>query len=641
MPGKIYAQPEGEGWISLEEAIKENLMPVSHKGMPYGYNTMMDLYNLEPQDPATNVFIKKIAYKKIASTTNYESKPNLVVEKVEDFNGQTFQTSDKLNIDSYLDIKINGKKINKKNIIRDDNGWNIIELNGLNKISYIGEYFESPYDYSKEGLRRRKGNHSYKDPPLTTSYYDFPLFSNIYVKLEEPSSLPSEIVALKEQRERENSIYSTPSLKGWTPAKTETLADGTIVEHYNEGVRFIKKPNGDFASFIEPEDSRDPKTLDLIKGIDKSLNNSDNIIGAYQFTFEDGVVATSDGVYDKYFLEEGMTLELNNTSNDNWNIKKKKNHMNFQYTTPFLNITYGQFIGNESIDFLIPAVYFKQNDTPILNAFKFKNEEGEFDIDLYLSGFDINDNFVKTLMYKNVISEFDPKGFKLVGISTPQFYFPTYQAITSQSNNGNIFRIDLANGDFVEYDISDRYTFENFKFTFRDGTILEQIIDKTMGMGQRVFYPDGSKFVGRLMKSPEDTDLLRWFSQDHPEFEYYQGIIYDAEGNESQYNCLDRERKNYEGNRAIAEELIKKYGESTVLEVMSGNIKVGMNINMIKEIGLPPITLDSSGQNYDWYKVTGVGQVTKLNGSTGIGYTHGYIKVDKKTNKIVYIGPKR
>ena len=644
---KINAQPPGEGWVSLKDAVKNNFIPFNHEGMPYGYNHKIKLYNLEPVNISKQVFIDEIAFKN-EKKLKTESNPNLILEGVVGIEKTQFISSDRSSVNGSLELNINNQKVNKKNLKKENNGWMSYKFDNLQRILFIGEFIESP-----SAFVNKKG-----DTP--SSYYDYPIFSNIYVKLGDGSAYIKEVqdyiakeneekkrakaeAEEREYKEKLAKIFTTPQDKGWTSIKSEQLKDGTVVEHYAEGIRFIKKPNGDYASFKEPYDQRDPKTLDMVKGYDLPLDAKSIPVGDFRLTYANGVVGQANRDAEMYIASNGQTLKMEGEL-----IKTKRSYLlpnGMIGYYPTMDITYELFNNpnNESQEFVYGGIknhsYFDITTTR-QNAFSvFTNDsENEHLLNLYIDkagkfaiGEPINEKNKCFYLYK-----FDNNGLVQNEIVIMPGGDINTLPISTKIKEVTTDKIIFENNDYMNYSMGAKFgkpiaVYSDLFLTLNDGTIIEKIEGK-----YRIKSPDGSRYVGTIFPPYDDNYTLTQLRDGIEAItngkspRYWTGYLTTKEGKEIEYkdakNLTEPEKPQQREETEEEKAFYKKYGRDNVFNARLGIVKVGMPLELIR-IFMDPY-LDSESTNSAWYKV---------NVFNGFTTNHWYFRVNKKTGKVEYV----
>ena len=618
---KGNAQPPGQGWIPLGN-IASNLLPTPMDRGTYDFISE-GVYNLP--------LFSKIAFKPFKGGADYGI---IRIKKIENIDpeGKRIKGHESFGISNGFN-KINGSDIKNLNLGVED-GWNIYELDGfgfLERITKLNsnvipkEFFENIYVMYSDDLN---------------AYKEFRT-KEAYKIIEENHNLLSD-------------LYTTPQQKGWNPIKIETLEDGSVIEHYNEGVRFIKKPNGDFASFLSPKDVRNPKTLEIEKGLDKPLDSLQYIIGAYKYTFKNGVKATSDGIYDRYELNDGTIVELNNFSNGirnnnkEFDLKRIREYENLKFTYPLIAIRYISFINPEDapIEFKLDSKKFggQGSNVPYIPmAFKV-NYNGT---DYFFNAWKYEDDVM--IEFNGYIWILDQNGVQSIGIATSDAYFPNLGMVNEITtiNDGykDCIKYVFDNGDYY---IPNK---DEYRLTFKDGTVLESLIVNNRNK-YKVYYPDGSKYVGEMGTSlVRDNhneqiyikDLFKNFmTEGSPELPLKLGTIFYADGSEEEIDLLKQQaeiekQENEAKKKKYAEYLRKyfypKYGKATVDAAVEGNIRVGMSFKMLQDLGFD-FTLRDQLKYSDWYVLF-----------EGLSYDlkpiYRWISVDKETGKVNYVGNAR
>lgn len=625
-PVKIYAQPEGEGWISLGEAIKDSFKPKRHQGF----------INIEPSHFLRQVFIEGIAFKE-NKKRDYRISSYLMTEKVDGFEGNEYRGSDKTKIDQDFEIKINDKKVNKKYISKTDNGWKIYKFDDLQRILFVGEYLPEKYlIISKYG------------------YEEDPIFSNLYVKLGDGSKFIDQALALlqeqkqkqreereaatiKERQERMSKAYSTPSDKGFTKTHSETLKDGTIIEHYKEGIRYIKKPNGDFASFIEPKDKRDPKTLDLIKGYTLPIEDKAKLIGDFQITFANGVIGKKNILDEQYIAPNGDILTINSDliTPENLEIANKL----FIYSPQLYPMDYSIFMGSGSENFASKDLYYFDNEKKYLFIVTIgaTGEKKNLSWSSYVD-YDNKREFTLTETinekpYAGYVYDFSNEGLSQRAVRVErELNGGRYIPVKNKFKNIEEGKYTFENGDYIPFvwtknPLGERVVQYGDAFlTLIDGSTFEKIEDK-----YRIKRPDGSKYVGTL-KGNALTDAAENYIKygKKGKKNFYTGYYTNPKGEEEEYNGgKNRTNPDKVDNDVSPEqqELFKKYGEDNVLNAEFGIIKVGMPLELIRLFWTPTYDGGSAGTSAYTLK-------------TGLGFGKGnrwYFRVNEKTGKVISV----
>ena len=679
-PTILPAQTSDEQWIRLADLMKER----KYSGLWPKYQPSSD--ELEDQ-----IIINKIAYKKTDRKKNIRnySGGRLCLQKIDGMNGTIPIYSSEASVSPYFDLNINGKKIKSKEITTNDEGWKIYEFDDLMRISSIGSFTEIlGYSIQEED-----------------SGYD--LLDYIYVSLGDISGLASQKrnTIIKEAYEN---LFITPQEKGWTPENSETLSDGTIIEHYREGVRTYKKPNGDFATFFEPDDKRNPKTLDLINGKTLSPDSASNPIGAFRITQPNGLIVESDGIYPSFIFNDGSKMNLMDRSKSayyqnykdmlneivdaaNGQIKgidhpqkdiisnyAKMNADKFKGANdkiayfPFFDITFTDFIDPQD-NFIMEkdGNYGSRHRDKRAYDFEYVEPNGEtkhpdFFFFPYRYGqkifrpttmsiWGMNDD----LVYEGISIEYDPSSKNINDTFLESYILFDNNKRTKvkydyiiPNNNNRIYAYDteFENGDrlIVKYDPQERFIIDDDGtiLTLPNGTKLENIEGK-----YKITHPDGSSFVGSIIFGggyPRAIDFYNKYLSTG-EFKYDTGILTKADGKEFNYkggtnleefaqSQAEEKRIAAEKQKALMNSLISKYGKSNVEQAANGNIREGMSIEMLVELGLP-LVYNNSNSTYSWYKlIVGLTDRKQITGSYKLVTQYRMLKVNKSTGKITYIG---
>ena len=652
IPLQLHAQPKGEGWISLEQILKDKYKfekSVDRPDWYWGY--------LSPNGDIFDIsVISKLAYKK--NVDPKDSRSELHLKKITGINEDEIKyicDPKIIEINNNFDIKIGKEKIKSKKLPKDENGWLIYVINDPAGIMAV------------TGINGNK-------------VWDDEIFKNIYVYLD-PAKNP--IPALEEARIEKGRqeiekrkkqfqeflswMYTNPQEKGWTPERTDKLTDGTIVEHYKEGIRFFKKPNGDFVSIIQPEDGRD-RDLNLIKGMDREFPLNTLLVGDYQISFPNKVVLKRKGVDEMALFENGDTLIAGLTiyvlfdhdevargmvenNYDNLNAFQptfpikfytflepekyllKSDYLERKFDDKVSGRSYGtntdhmyEFVEIGSLGYKFKPLTFsyitkdnKNNKTLELKQYRPKDfwSNGNYFTDPFVYWVLMEEN--NPQLYTLGVNGLEAAGFNGdVNGQASGFNLPSYRAFMvpneiSNFNLNNGTRINFKNGDF--YNNNDEY-----HITLSDGTIIEKFSNKNGRGGLKVTHPNGDFFIPYRdynLDTYIDASELTYHI-----FPYAEGTLTKANGKKFEFgnqggNLTEQNAK----DRKEWDALYKKYGKETVLSAAMGGVAIGMPLELLKKVGNP--VLESSGTNYAWYR-----------------YYHRYIRVNKKTGKIDYIGHK-
>lgn len=288
IPIKLLAQTPDEKWISLGDCLellkKDETKEWNQYDSDYKYS-----YNFYPKSDelSDQIIINKVAYKRHNIKNPQFYPASLFLQKIDGMNGTTPIYGGSVSVSYDLDIRLaDGKKIKNKEIPTNEEGWKVYDFNDLMRISSIGTFTSKGVINLNETSR---------------------LLNNIYIALADTKQLEGERRnAIMEQAYKD--LFVSPNAMGWTPASTEKLSDGTIVDHYSQGVRTYKKTNGDFATFIERDDIRNPKTLDLISGATLPIDSASYPIGAFKITQPNGLILESDGIFTSLNFLDGNRL---------------------------------------------------------------------------------------------------------------------------------------------------------------------------------------------------------------------------------------------------------------------------------------------------------------------------------------------
>ena len=649
IPLQLHAQPKGEGWISLEQSLKDKYKfekSSNNPGWVWGH--------LKPNPDIFDIsVISKLAYRK--NVDPKYSNSELLLKKITGINEDEIKyicDPRTIEINNNFDIKIGKEKIKSKKLPKDEDGWLIYDINDPAVIMGV------------TGINGEK-------------IWDNEIFKNIYVYLD-PAKNP--IPALEEARiEKERQeiekrkkqfqeflswMYTNPQEKGWTPERTDKLTDGTIVEHYKEGIRFLKKPNGDFVSIIQPEDARD-RDLNLIKGMDREFPLFTNLVGDYQITFPNKVVLKRKGVEEMALFENGDTLIAGLTIYllfDNDEVARgmeKNNYENLNTFRPTFPIKFYTFLepekyffksdyikkifddkvtGSRNMDNIPEEMYefnsnrYRHEQKPLTFSYITKDNKNNKTLELnnyvprdfWSNGNHFTDPFVYWVLreennpqlYTLGVNGLEATGF--IGKVHEDTY--SYFMIPNEISNFNENRINFKNGDFYNFD--DEWGIKDVEchITLSDGTVIEKFTKKNGRAGVKITHPNGDFFIPY-----SDYNLNKYidaFELTYHIFPYTEGALTKANGKKFEFgnqgvNLTERNAK----DRKEWDALYNKYGKETVLSAAMGGVAIGMPLELLKKVGNP--VLESSGATYAWYR-----------------YYHRYIRVNKKTGKIDYIGHK-
>ena len=612
-PISAFAQPPGEGWVKLGDYIK---------GV-YNYDKKEHWYTL-PLGKQDFLPIEKIAYKKI-NGKNQDKSYICIGGKPTFKNGNI---SDKFSnwVYVYSNFKIqegNGnsaKVLNPKDMYTDNEGWTIYSLNPMEPafITNINDVKKGPESNIWDNIYVLPGKLNY-----------FALIENHQKEESEKQRIAEEKAAEQKRLEKEKAYqnmltqtFTTPSNKGLSLVKTENLKDGTVVEYY-DGYRFFKKPNGDFASFKENKDERDPKTLEVVSGRSKPIDAKSYLVGAYCITLPNNIKLTGDGLTDIYIIPNGDILKYNKN-----NIKT-----NLEGNVSSGSLTYSDFFNPGDIK----DIYKNAHDEFIYYP---KNSES-FPLYFEEIGFFKTPNFFKKNIYghyegNNSILFYDinENGLYQSGIkwNTGNFlyHFKTRKKIKSFIPDYEHPSIEFEDGDYLyrKVDEGDQQTL----YHLENGFVIEGF---NVNYGTyKITFPNGDKFVGKISDPSEpgtNNKGLTVFISDFDEItnDYgwlKNGILTTANGKEIEY--IDGETaqdiaKKEAAQNAEVQKIYKKYGSDFVDSARFGIIKVGMPLELIRMFMNPSKDMESG--SFTWYNV---------NVSNGFSTKHWYIKVNNKTGKV-------
>lgn len=632
---KTQAQTSDENWVSLGEYLKDvyELQP-DGTSKPKGW-----LLALLPKEESWDIlrFVSKVAYKK--NEGDFLPNTNLHINKLLKFDLENPEfDQNEIIISHGFDISQNGNKTKSKKIPVNDEGWKIFDLDGVGVITGV------------TGIRKEEG-------------IDSPIFKNIYVALS-PDKNPSNMAISKVQELRneiDRNVFTTPQTMGWSPVKTEKLDDGTIVEHYDEGIRHFKKSNGDFISFKQLDDIRDSKTLDIKKGMDQDISNSSekkNPIGSFQLTLPNGIVLIGNGITNEIRFNNGSKLVSDNDGSIYNPIELKNGTMAYPALLPISYATLLDYKSYDNVDsrFLkLPDDYTKrfnseyvdlkfrpsdngikplkfiyiEDDKPNKNITAVKAKINENSHDEYLI-------FTSPSKYEDICAQLyypDDSGLSSYGfLESYKPYFAPLEIkevkIEGEGYDKKIF-FNFINGDYIIYGRS--FIPSELHLTLKDGTIIEKFPDNRY---YKLTFPNGDKYVGHLDLQYALNQLL--FEND-PNIVLQEGTLTTADGKKYEFanyiNITKRDEEYAKLATAVQKALYSKYGKNDVDAALAGNIKIGMKIEMLKDMHIP-LTLDDQSASYAWYKMA-----TDITYHGNVKYR--WIKVNKSTGKIDYIGSQR
>lgn len=613
-PMSTFAQPPGEGWVKLGDYIK---------GV-YNYDKKEHWYIL-PLGQQDFLPIEKIAYKKINGKN--QDKSYICISGIPTFkNANNIRDKFSKDVFVYSNFKIqegNGdsaKVLNPKDLNTDNEGWTIYSLIPIQPafITNINDVKKGPDSNIWDNIYVLPGKLNY-----------FACVEN-HKKEEAEKQRIAEEKAAEEKRIAEKKAYqnlltrtfTTPANKGLSPVKTETMKDGTIIEYYN-GHRFFKKPNGDFASFIENKDERDPKTLEVVSGRSKPINPNSYLVGAYSITLPNNIKLTGDGLTDIYFIPNGDTLKYNKN-----NIKAS-----LEGNVSSGRLTYSDFFNPADIKNIYKNandefIYYPKNSEPFplyyeeLGFFKTPNLfKGNLEDDYSILFYDIDENglYQSGIKWKKRNSRCHFKTRKKIKSITPDYTYKT--------------NIEFEDGDYLyrKVDEGDQETL----YHLENGIVIEEFnIDHGT---YKITFPNGDKFVGSIIHPSEpgtDNEGLTVLISDFDEITKNNrwlrtGTLTTAKGKEIEYRGGETAQeiaKKEAAQDAEEQKFYKKYGRDFVYSARLGIIKVGMPLELIRMFMNP--YKDRENGSFTWYNV---------NVSNGFTTKKWYIKVNNKTGKVVSI----
>lgn len=612
--GNIYAQ-DNEKWITLEEYLEIPLIAKKlETNSEYNHilstesssNTELFIYETRPDN---DTIWNQVLFKKIGFKIDKEQKFFIP----ESFFLQTIDLSD-LDNPSYggeVEIKrlneikpSNGKKIKIKDLPLDDNGLRVFEFEDLMRLKSIGIPTNYPLHnlpYSHEWLNKR-GNYEFGD----FRFVPTTLYKNIYVSL--PSVLPyyNEIEAFKEDKEEEkfkkeedylySNTYTDARELGWIANSEEILNDGTKVYHYDEGVRLIVKPNGDYASFIERKDERDEKTLNLIPGSSLPLNDWDRMIGAFRLTCPNNILIESDGIYTDIEFPNGDVIFFPDRNPYNFygtelkNLREKKQNV-------FLTVLKYRHGGYDSdknslnyYDFQNPSKLknIEINRWERVKAEFIKNNEEEWKTSLLFFNLFEDDNELSKIIHMmdeyGKIYEITDQGLQLSGVFINDEITSDFRnwCLLNGSNNPIVEKsqrhIKFKNGDFINLsqEMKDTYYphIADAILTLPDGGKMEKMKGDERC---RVEHENGDVYAGTFMGGLIDfynNIVLSGVPN------YHTGWLTKADGKEIKYEYgkSDKEREiekaendaNSEKNRKERQRLEEEFTDELLKLIMQG-----------------------------------------------------------------------
>lgn len=608
----LSAQTSDDKWVSLGDYMKDM----------YQLGGSSALIDYSPKDGNNTIdglrFITKIAYKKTAKSFLESAK--LILRPLGWNGAEPVLDNNNLIVSHSFDITENGVKTKSKNIPENSEGWKVKEFDKPLAIWEVKELFSS------EGLNT-------------------PIFKNIYVSLD-PSLDPTIIAAQKgkeakaaEEKERaeeraaeraelSTALYISPERSGMKPIRTDNLANGVICEHYN-GFRFYKKPNGDFATYPEMPDTRDDKTLNVIKGMDAELFRGYGMKnGAYQLTLPNGAKMVWDGIDSTSIIFNG---------GDKLVMTAKDFGVNMFY------IPFYEFIEpNTYTPYTIGLLH--EPDSCIYYS---NGKEYSDIIFVKKSGSHLIEYMPGVSQYYSGVGYFSNGNYVRYDIESdgpqPAFFLTDggylyHKVPVEKYAAGQAF---FTNGDEIKFGDGNNSSELSISITLHDGTKVETFPDVQR---YKITYPNGDTYVSATFDpynySPDSKNLIpaiNSFELAGGKFKpFYKGVLTKANGKEYVYengkSPQDRAAEEAQANQAYAS-LCKKYGKVHVDNALRLNYTTGMSLELLKEIGSMPI-YDSESSTGTWYKV-----VTDV--SPSFDLTYRWIHVNKSTGKIDFVGSAR
>lgn len=632
-PVFVNAQTPGDGWINLGDRLENN-----YKIQDMSDKPSYSKWNQEIVPEKNLALVSKLAFKKIDKELFQESKLHL--KKINKVVGtEVIYDPQEIIVTNGFEIQIGNKKIKSKELPKNKEGWLIYDIEDPAVILSVTD-LNNQYSWNSAIL---KNIFLYLDPE-----------KNPVSKIEQAQQEASE----KERQEFLKKLYTTPQEKGWTPVRTDNLENGAIVEHYDEGIRLYKKQNGDFMSFIQPEDTRDPKTLDVIKGMDQDFFTSPNKrtpVGAYQLTLPNGIIIAGNGVTGEIRFSNGSKLISDNDESLFIPIKLSNGLIALPAVFP---ISYDTFLEYETYKnhderFMKLLITNRPDNIEILYDNKFserfnpdlidyKNyygskikplnfiykEEGKSDRNFIFTWF--NSNLLFYLPSDSIISQiFYPEQDGLKPFAIDDLIIPLeIETIVAEDHYNTI---KFTNKDYIIWDSYwGIYQPKEVHLTLSDGTIIEKFPDFE---SFKITLPNGDKFVGEI----EFKSFLYELELGSGDYKLKNGQLTTHDGKNYEYqNFINKTKRDAEVAKlaaAVQKALYSKYGKSDVDEALAGNIKTGMKLQMLKDLNVP-LTLDDESSTYAWYKMA-----TEITYHGNVKYR--WIRVNKSTGKIDYIGSQR
>ena len=176
LPLQLSAQTSDENWVSLGDYLKDNY---KKKGK-----------YLIPEIPGNYQYVSKLAYKSPEETVILP-KSDIIINKVshvEKHGIPVFEKNDPIVVNELFEVLMNGKPISGYDIKEGEEGWKIIDLNGVGSISSV---------LMKNKLKNSDNN----------------IFDHIYISLtpsQDPYKIKDEkIKALEEEKKKIDEIKAS------------------------------------------------------------------------------------------------------------------------------------------------------------------------------------------------------------------------------------------------------------------------------------------------------------------------------------------------------------------------------------------------------------------------------------------------
>ena len=570
----VFSQSSpGEGWVGLGDYLKDTYKYTS------GNNWTGEIYISNPDDDSGYRFATKLAYKK--KVGEFLPHANLHLCRFEwDGENPMIHNEDEILISTGFDVTEKGNKIKKKSLPTEGD-WTIFDLNGVALILKV------------TGINNADGLNS-------------AILKNVYVYLDpaqDPMVKLNKIIAEREQAAREafiSSIYQTPDIAGWKPERVDKLDDGTVVERYKEGIRFIKKPNGDYASFLEPEDKID-ENLNMVKGCDQPINKYAETFGNYRKTLKNG--ATVERTLNKYRITS-----------------PKGNYVEIVTSLDYLKEWEKEYVQKKNDLAYFDRFIYKLNYDNFLDDININSLEEE-----YVTSGSLLSNSTTTIYNADgtVINPVEGQNYALWSGYEPWGAGHINGPYTVAEKNGD--KIIFTNGDFLEGKNGETAA----HITLTDGSVVEKFpTDRRF----KITHPNGDIFIGdsylSLNQNNHYWDFVNSYYEDG-KYHYVDGLLTKANGKEFNYkngvNKEEQEAMVEKASKELLNQLYAKYGKANVDAFLNGNIKTGMKLQMLLDLGATIYRDDQIGNN-TWYKwvtdITYQGNVQyrwlRVNNSTGV-----------------------